>query len=267
MPTGICTHMLNVRNTGYIVNMNLTKVKNSSYWERVEIMKTTLSQDEISYIQENESEDNFKIALAGRVDATPEQLAWCADTSSHLAQKLVLARANVGDETIVLIGLNAVDEYKTNIAHASYVHPMKSYHETMVANAIELFRTATILLERRKVAWLSAGDAMAMLTDNYAQTVKAEQHAMAIVRDFIDDVIDRKKPVSAWVSSFNAVMENTSVMRLAMLRHELATLVSAYAFMVMEELALANKPSLADACLKKYEPTTMGVTMPIKKFW
>lgn len=247
--------------------MNLTKVKNSSYWERVKIMKTTLHQDEISYIQENESEDNFKIALAGRVDATPEQLAWCADTSSHLAQKLVLAHVNVSDETIALIGLNAVDEYKSNIAHASYVHPMKSYHESMVENAVELIATATILLERRKVAWLSAGDAMAMLTDKYAETTRSEQSAMACVRDFIDDVIDKKKPMTSWVSSFNAVMENESLMRLAMLRHELANLVSAYGYMVMEELALANKPSLADDCLKKYAPTTMGVTMPIKKFW
>lgn len=172
--------------------MRLTKVMNASYWERVSMMAETQDQAEISYIMENECEDDFKIALAQRSDATAEQLAWCADTSSIKAQNIILAHENASNETIVLIATNSVDTYKENIGHASYVHPMQGYHKKMVELSRETFKVATIVAQHRGASWLTAGDAMAMLTDDYHLNARAEQTAMDTVRDYIDNIIDHK---------------------------------------------------------------------------
>lgn len=140
----------------YVLSMTSSSTtkdpRSASYWERVAILADPkTSQEDVQWIIEHEEEDDFRKALAGRMDATAEQLDWVAEHHGFQGRTLVVAHPHARTETLRKIHTEARQEIASNKYPALGVSPMQGHYAWVIETATELMNAAADKLAERGV--------------------------------------------------------------------------------------------------------------------
>jgi hypothetical protein len=113
------------------------------------LSESTTPAEYVQWIIENESEDDFRTAIASNENASTEQLAWAAEHHGQRARKLVLDHPHASLDTIRKIHDEAVQELPQAEQDAQGVSPEQDYNRWVLKTQTELMmHAASVLLTR-----------------------------------------------------------------------------------------------------------------------
>lgn len=136
----------------YVENMTTKTLKpqDATYWERVRIMAETDNQADIAWIMANECEDDFCLAIAGRKDATHEQLRWAYEqTGSLMVRDALLNNVLTPTDLVQTIRSEAIESIGLHADRARTVDPMQHHYQWVMEQNGKLVELAEQILESR----------------------------------------------------------------------------------------------------------------------
>lgn len=107
-----------------------------------------ISMRTLQHIVDNETEDDFRFAVARHPKATEEMVAWAAEHPSMRAKALALSNPNVSRETMNKIRHDARAAYMEAKVGSETVSPEQEGHRRSMAGAGLLWKRSRTLLEK-----------------------------------------------------------------------------------------------------------------------
>lgn len=122
---------------------------NGHYHAKVAVANNPgISMRTLQHIVDNETEDDFRFAVARHPKATEEMVAWAAEHPSMRAKALALNNPNVSRETIKNIRRDARAAYMEAKEGSETVSPQQEGHRRSMAGAGLLWKRTRTLLEK-----------------------------------------------------------------------------------------------------------------------
>jgi len=118
--------------------VNACHPRNLSYWDRVALLKVTANPEYVSFILENECEDDFREAIAANPHASVENLRWAAEHTSTWVRKTVVANPKTPADILIRFLNDSHEAINFHEEEAKSVSPMQRYHRMSVEQHAEL---------------------------------------------------------------------------------------------------------------------------------
>lgn len=126
-------------------------IVNSHYHAKVSALyNPNASVGSLQHVVDNETEDDFRLAVARHPKATPEMIAWAGEHNAHYVQSVVLDADNVSLDTVKDIMRRSKAEYKYHSEEAKTVSPGQNYHQYEARKAGEVFKKSREVYQTRK---------------------------------------------------------------------------------------------------------------------
>lgn len=124
---------------------------NSHYHGKIAALyNPNASLETLQHVVDNETEDDFRLAIARHPKATPEMIAWAGDHHAHYVQAAVLDSENVSLDTVKDIMRRSKAEYQDHSEQAKTVSPGQQYHQYSARKAGEVFKKSREVYQTRK---------------------------------------------------------------------------------------------------------------------
>jgi hypothetical protein len=122
---------------------------NGHYHAKVAVANNPgISMRTLQHIVDNETEDDFRFAVARHPKATEEMVAWAAEHPSMRAKALALGNPNISRETIDKIRHDSRVAYMEAKEGSETVSPQQEGYRRSMANASLVWKKARTLLEK-----------------------------------------------------------------------------------------------------------------------